>query len=99
MSVRTVVVDSLSELIAQVTPSDPDPATGRRRSKVVYRGASDASWPLYTSLDTLGGVNPRIQRPTWRSTSSGTSSATPDLTWERARWTSGRSWYRPSITA
>ena len=58
MSVRTVVIKSLSELIAQVTPSDPDPATGRRRSKVVYRGAADAAWPLYTSLDTLGGVDP-----------------------------------------
>jgi hypothetical protein len=58
MSIRSVVISSLSELIAQVTPSDPDPGTGRRRSKVVYRGAADASWPLYTSLDTLGGVNP-----------------------------------------
>ncbi|HET7422610.1 MAG TPA: FRG domain-containing protein, partial [Gemmatimonadales bacterium] len=58
MSVRSVVISSLSELIAQVTPSDPDLATGRRRSKVVYRGAADASWPLYTSLDTLGGVSP-----------------------------------------
>ena len=85
MSIRTVVITSLSELIAQVTPSDPDPATSRRRSKVVYRGAADASWPLYTSLDTLGGVTRRHARPTWRSTSSGTSSATRGRTWEPRR--------------
>jgi FRG domain len=58
MSVGNVVITSLSELIAEVTPTDPDPATGRRRGNVVYRGAANASWPLLTSLDTLGGAHP-----------------------------------------
>lgn len=58
MSITTIVITSLSELIARVTPTDPDPATGRRRDIGVYRGAAEASWSLYTSLDTLGGVNP-----------------------------------------
>jgi len=52
------VVHSLGDLIAQTTPPEPDPATGRRRSAAVYRGAPDARWPLLTSLDALGGVNP-----------------------------------------
>ncbi len=58
MAVTTVTIDSLAELIARVTPSSPDPATGRHRDSGVYRGAADASWPLLTSLDTLGGVAP-----------------------------------------
>ena len=56
MSIREVVVHSLGDLIAQTTPSEPDPATGRRRSSGVYRGAADAAWPLLTSLDQLGGT-------------------------------------------
>ena len=32
--------------------------TGRRRDTCVYHGAPDASRPLLTSLDRLGGVNP-----------------------------------------
>jgi hypothetical protein len=56
MSIREVVVHSLGDLIAQTTPSEPDPATGRRRSSGVYRGAADATWPLLTSLDQLGGA-------------------------------------------
>jgi hypothetical protein len=58
MSVRTITIGSLSELIADVTPADPDPATGRRRDNVVYRGAANAAWSLLTSLDILGGVHP-----------------------------------------
>jgi hypothetical protein len=50
------VAHSLGDLIAQTTPSEPDPATGRRRSSGVYRGAADAAWPLLTSLDLLGGL-------------------------------------------
>ena len=57
VSIREVVVHSLGDLIAQTTPTEPDPATGRRRSTGVYRGAADASWPLLTSLDTLGGAS------------------------------------------
>jgi FRG domain len=56
--IREVVVHSLGDLIAQTTPPEPDPATGRRRSTGVYRGAADARWPLLTSLDALGGVHP-----------------------------------------
>jgi hypothetical protein len=56
VTIREVVVTSLGDLIAQTTPTEPDPATGRRRSSGVYRGAADASWPLLTSLDQLGGA-------------------------------------------
>ncbi|HUR94213.1 MAG TPA: FRG domain-containing protein [Gemmatimonadales bacterium] len=56
VSIREVVVHSLGDLIAQTTPPEPDPATGRRRSSGVYRGAADAGWPLLTSLDQLGGA-------------------------------------------
>jgi hypothetical protein len=56
VSIREVVVHSLGDLIAQTTPPEPDPATGRRRSSGVYRGAADAAWPLLTSLDQLGGA-------------------------------------------
>jgi hypothetical protein len=58
MSVSTVKIDSLADLIAKVTPPSPDPATGRHRDSGVYRGAADAAWPLLTSLDILGGVHP-----------------------------------------
>jgi hypothetical protein len=56
--IREVVVHSLGDLIAQTTPSEPDPTHGRRRSTGVYRGAPDATWPLLTSLDKLGGTKP-----------------------------------------
>jgi hypothetical protein len=58
MSINEVVVTSLGDLIDQVTPPEPDPRTGRRRDSGVYRGGRHASWPLLTSLDKLGGVNP-----------------------------------------
>jgi hypothetical protein len=57
MAIREVAVTSLGDLIAQTTPPEPDPATGRRRSSGVYRGAGDARWPLLTSLDQLGGAS------------------------------------------
>jgi hypothetical protein len=41
-----------------VTPREPDRQTGRRRDTGVYRGASDATKPLLTSLDRLGGTTP-----------------------------------------
>jgi hypothetical protein len=56
MSITEVVVDSLGDLIDKVTPTEPDPRTGRRRDSGVYRGDADATWPLLTSLDKLGGV-------------------------------------------
>lgn len=58
MAIAEVTITNLSDLLAQVTPLEPDPMTGRHRDTGVYRGAADASWPLFTSLDTLGGVSP-----------------------------------------
>jgi hypothetical protein len=58
MSIAVVIVQSLGDLIDKVTPTEPDPRTGRRRDTGIYRGASDASRPLLTSLDRLGGLNP-----------------------------------------
>lgn len=48
-------VDSLGELIAAVTPEEPEGESGRRRNYAIYRGMADASAPLLTSLDRLGG--------------------------------------------
>ncbi len=58
MATAEIKIKTLGELLDQVTPPEPDPATGRRRDSGVYRGMSDARWPLLTSLDQLGGVNP-----------------------------------------
>jgi hypothetical protein len=55
MPITEVTVTSLGDLIDKVTPTEPDPRTGRRRDSGVYRGDGDASWPLLTSLDKLGG--------------------------------------------
>ncbi len=56
MPIAEVTVNSLGDLIDKVTPTEPDPRTGRRRDSGVYRGDSDADWPLLTSLDKLGGA-------------------------------------------
>ena len=53
---ETVEIRSLGELIDCITPNEPDPVSGRRREAAVFRGAGDAGWPLYTSLDRLGGL-------------------------------------------
>ncbi len=58
MPINEIVVMTLGELIDQVTPTAPDPATGRRRDTGVYHGAANARWGLLTSLDRLGGVDP-----------------------------------------
>ena len=58
MTVHERVVRTLGEFIDLVTPREPDKQTGRRRDTGVYRGASDASRPLLTSLDRLGGIQP-----------------------------------------
>lgn len=58
VAIQEIRITSLGELIDQVTPTEPDPKTGRHRDSGVYRGASDASRPLLTSLDRLGGVEP-----------------------------------------
>ena len=56
MTIAEVRVKSLGDLIDKVTPTEPDPRTGRRRDSGVYRGDGDAGWPLLTSLDKLGGI-------------------------------------------
>jgi hypothetical protein len=58
MPVREIIVHSLGEFVDVVTPREPDPHTGRRRDTGIYRGASDATRPLLTSLDRLGGGDP-----------------------------------------
>jgi FRG domain len=58
MPITEIPVRSLGDLIDKVTPTEPDPRTGRRRDSGVYRGDRDAAWHLLTSLDQLGGVNP-----------------------------------------
>jgi hypothetical protein len=58
MSIKSVQLHSLGELIDLATPDKPDPVTGRRRDAGVYRGASVAQAPLLTSLDRLGGGKP-----------------------------------------
>ena len=58
MPVAEQTVRSLGELLDRVTPSAPDPASGRHRYAGVYRGSGCAPWPLLTSLDRLGGTHP-----------------------------------------
>ena len=58
MSIETIEVRSLGELVDRLTPEAPDPRTGRRRDSGIYRGSGDAGWPLLTSLDRLGGIHP-----------------------------------------
>jgi FRG domain len=52
------LLKSLGQLIDQTTPADPSSETGHWRSAYVYHGSADATWPLLTSLDRLGGVTP-----------------------------------------
>jgi hypothetical protein len=58
MPVAEQTVESLGELLDRVTPSSPDPESGRHRYAGVYRGSACATWPLLTSLDRLGGTRP-----------------------------------------
>jgi hypothetical protein len=58
MPINEITVESLGDLIDHVTPSAPDPQTGRFRDSGVYRGTFDARRPLLTSLDRLGGTSP-----------------------------------------
>ena len=58
MHIETVRIHSLGELLDRVTPDAPDSVTGRRRDSGVYRGVGDSRWPMLTSLDRLGGVDP-----------------------------------------
>jgi hypothetical protein len=52
--IKEIRVNTLAELITAVTPSQPDPESGRLRSYAVYRGVNDAGFHLLTSLDRLG---------------------------------------------
>ena len=61
MSIKTVQIHTLGELVDLVTPEKPDPVTGRRRDAGVYRGTSDARAPVLTSLDRLGGGQPHAK--------------------------------------
>jgi hypothetical protein len=58
MSITETRINSLGDLIDAVTPVEPDAETGRRRDSGIYRGMSDTRWPLLSSLDQLGGVDP-----------------------------------------
>src|SRR5581483_1738115 len=58
VKVREERITSLGQFVDAVTPSAPDPVTGRRRDTGVYRGAASADAPLLTTLDRLGGVAP-----------------------------------------
>src|SRR5438105_3651931 len=58
MSITEIRISSLGDLIDAVTPAEPNAETGRRRDSGIYRGMSDAGWPLLTSLGQLGGVDP-----------------------------------------
>jgi hypothetical protein len=51
-------VESLGELIDRTTPKERDPESGRKRSYSIFRGVSNSSWNLLTSLDRLGGITP-----------------------------------------
>ncbi|HZS03759.1 MAG TPA: FRG domain-containing protein [Blastocatellia bacterium] len=56
--IRSERVETLDELLKEVTPRAQDASSGRFRDYAVYRGASSDEWSLLTSLDGLGGVNP-----------------------------------------
>lgn len=58
MDVQERTIRSLGELIDAVTPSQPQPDSGRRRDPGIYHGSSSAVHPLLTSLDRLGGTDP-----------------------------------------
>jgi hypothetical protein len=58
MAIDEIRIRSLGELLDEVTPSEPDPVTGRRRDSGVYRGCFHVGRPLLTSLDRLGGGEP-----------------------------------------
>lgn len=56
--ITEVIVQTLGQLLDRATPTIPDLASGRLRDCAVYRGLSDSTWSLLTSLDRLGGISP-----------------------------------------
>ncbi len=53
--IEEIPIQSLGQLLDQVTPKQKDPTSGRLRDNAVYRGLENADWSLLTSLDRLGG--------------------------------------------
>jgi hypothetical protein len=58
MAASDTTVHTLGQFVDCVTPREPDRNTGRRRDTGVYRGASETSRGLLTTLDRLGGTDP-----------------------------------------
>ena len=56
--IEEVRIETVGELLDRVTPDEHDPVSGRIRDTSVYRGSTDARYPLLTSLDRLGGTRP-----------------------------------------
>lgn len=56
--IEEVRIETLGELLDRVTPAEHDPVSGRLRATWVFRGSKGPTWPLLTSLDRLGGVDP-----------------------------------------
>ena len=56
--IEEVRLETLGELLDRVTPREHDPVSGRLRTTSVYRGSTNAAYPLLTSLDRLGGIDP-----------------------------------------
>ena len=67
MSVKERVVRRVGELLDAVTPEEPHPETGRFRDTGIYRGMRDATRPLLTSLDRLGGLDAPHSKATLES--------------------------------
>lgn len=58
MAIHEQTITSLGAFIDAVTPEAPDPESGHWRDMGVYHGSSSSAYPLLTSLDRLGGVDP-----------------------------------------
>lgn len=59
---NTVRVSSLNELIESLFEDSWDPEIGRYRPRYAYRGLSDATYPLETTLMRLGGPYVKLER-------------------------------------
>jgi hypothetical protein len=55
--VKATVVHSLGQLVDRATPDQPDAASGRLRETSVYRGVSEKTDHLLTSLDRLSSID------------------------------------------
>ncbi|HEU0052336.1 MAG TPA: FRG domain-containing protein, partial [Longimicrobium sp.] len=59
--ITEIRIETLGELLDRVTPEQFDPRSGRLRVTSVFRGSTDAEYPLLTSLDRLGGGAPHAK--------------------------------------